>query len=151
MSTGLQEAQVGRTFIGRLATDTDLVEEIERFCADAGIQAAGVSAVGAMRRAAYAYYNQTTKQYKEMASPSHHELSGFVGNISMREGRPFLHAHATFADINGECVAGHLLKGCTVWVAEVEIRELVGVELVREHDELTGRSPRRAARCGARS
>ena len=138
MSTGLQEAQVGRTFIGRLATDTDLVEEIERFCADAGIQAAGVSAVGAMRRAAYAYYNQTTEQYKEMASPSHHELSGFVGNISMREGRPFLHAHATFADINGECVAGHLLKGCTVWVAEVEIRELVGVELVREHDELTG-------------
>ena|SRR5437762_9586940 len=138
MSTGILEARVGRTFIGRLPTDSDLVEEIERFCAEAGVRTAGVSVVGAVRRAAYAYYNQTMLQYKEMASPRHHELSGFVGNISMRDGRPFLHAHATFADINGECVAGHLLKGCTVWVAEVEIRELIGVELVRQHDELTG-------------
>jgi predicted DNA-binding protein with PD1-like motif len=138
MSTGLHQAQMGRTFIGRLPTDTDLVEEIQRLCADAGVQAAWVSAVGAVRRAAYAYYNQTTLQYKEMASPRHHEITGFVGNISLRDGRPFLHAHATFADINGECVAGHLVKGCVVWVAEVEIRELTGVELLRQHDELTG-------------
>ncbi len=138
MSTGLQEAQAGRTFIGRLPTDTDLVEEIERFCAENGVQAAWVSVVGAVRRAAYAYYNQTMLQYKEMASPRHHEITGFVGNVSIRDGRPFLHAHATFADINGESVAGHLLKGCVVWVAEVEIRELSGVELVRQHDELTG-------------
>jgi uncharacterized protein len=138
MSTDLHQAQMGRTFIGRLPTDTDLVEEIQQFCADAGVQAAWVSAVGAVRRAAYAYYNQTTLQYKEMSSPRHHEIAGFVGNISVRDGRPFLHAHATFADINGECVAGHLVKGCVVWVAEVEIRELRGVELVRQHDELTG-------------
>jgi uncharacterized protein len=138
MSTGLRQAQIGRTFVGRLPTDTDLVDEIERFCAEAGVQAAWVSVVGAVKRAAYAYYNQTTLQYKEMASPRHHEISGFVGNVSLRDGRPFLHAHATFADINGECVAGHLLKGCVVWVGEVEIRELTGVELVRQHDELTG-------------
>ena len=138
MALGLQQAQLGRTFIGRIPTDSDLVEEIEHFCDENGVQAASVSVVGAMQRAAYAYYNQTTLQYKEMASPRHHELSGFVGNISMRDGRPFLHAHATFADINGECVAGHLLKGCVVWVAEVEIRELTGVEVVRQHDERTG-------------
>jgi len=138
MATGLQQAQIGRTFVGRISTDADLVEEIERFCAEAGVQAAWVSVVGAVRRAAYAYYNQTTLGYKDMVSPRHHEISGFVGNISIRDGRPFLHAHATFADINGECVAGHLLKGCVVWVAEVEIRELTGVELVRLHDEQTG-------------
>jgi predicted DNA-binding protein with PD1-like motif len=129
---------MGRVFTGRIPTDGDLVEEIERFCTDAGINAAWVTVVGAVKRSAYAYYNQTIKQYKEMASPRHHELSGFVGNISLRDGKPFLHAHATFADINGECVAGHLLKGCVVWVAEVEIRELTGVELVRQHDEITG-------------
>ena len=138
MGAGLQQAHVGRTFIGRIPTDSDLVEEIERFCAETRVQAASVSAVGAVQRAAYAYYNQTTLQYKEMASARHHELSGFVGNISLRDGRPFLHAHATFADINGECVAGHLLKGCVVWVAEIEIRELTGVELMRQHDQRTG-------------
>ena len=132
-----------RTSIGgfyrRFADKDGLLHALhERFCDENGVQAASVSVVGAVQRAAYAYYNQTTLQYKEMLSPRHHELSGLVGNISMRDGRPFLHAHATFADINGECVAGHLLKGCVVWVAEVEIRELTGVEVVRQHDERTG-------------
>jgi uncharacterized protein len=138
MATGLREAQTGRTFVGRLPTGSDLVEEIERFAADHELRAAWVSAVGAVSRAAFAYYNQTTLQYKEMSSARHDELFGFVGNLSMRDGRPYLHAHAGFADINGEPIAGHLLKGCIVWVAEVEIRELLGVELVRELDELTG-------------
>ena len=138
MATGLREAQPGRVFVGRLPTGSDLVEEVERFAAEHQLRAAWVSAVGALSRSAYAYYNQTTRQYKEMASPRHHELLGFVGNLSMRDGRPFLHAHAGVADINGEVVAGHLLPGCTVWVAEVEIRELLGVELTRELDELTG-------------
>lgn len=124
--------------MGRLQTGSDLLEEIETFAARHDVRAAWISVVGAVSRSAYAYYNQTTRQYKEMASPRHHELLGFVGNLSMRDGRPFLHAHAGVADINGEVVAGHLLKGCVVWVAEVEIRELLGVELARELDELTG-------------
>ena len=138
MATGLRETQAGRVFVGRLPTGGDLLEEIEAFAAEHDLRAAWVSVVGALSRSAYAYYNQTTRQYKEMASPRHHELFGFVGNLSMRDGKPFLHAHAGVADINGEVVGGHLLHGCTVWVAEVEIRELLGVELVRELDELTG-------------
>ena len=138
MATGLREAQPGRSFVGRLPTGTDLVEEIERLAAEREVRAAWVSVVGAVSRAAFAYYNQTILQYKEMSSPQHHELFGFVGNLSMRDGRPFLHAHAGFSDINGEPLGGHLLKGCVVWVAEVEIRELIGVELVRELDEQTG-------------
>lgn len=138
MATGLREAQPGRVFVGRLPTGSDLLAEIESFAAGHDLRAAWVSMVGALSRSAYAYYNQTTRQYKEMASPRHHELFGFVGNLSIRDGRPFLHAHAGMADINGEVVAGHLLPGCTVWVAEVEIRELLGIELTRELDELTG-------------
>ena len=52
--------------------------------------------------------------------------------------RPFLHAHATFADAGGATVGGHLLKGIEVFAAEVMIRELGGVTLVRHPDEATG-------------
>jgi predicted DNA-binding protein with PD1-like motif len=138
MAPGLQEARPGRVFVGRLPTGSDLVDEIELFATDHDVPAAWVSAIGAVSRASFAYYNQTMRQYKEMASARHHELIGFVGNLSIREGRPFRHAHASFGDINGEMLGGHLLKGCVVWVAEVEIRELLGVELVRELDEATG-------------
>ncbi len=138
MATRILEAKPGRTLVGRLATDTDLVEEIEQVCAEHDIRAAWVSVVGAVRRVAYAYYDQRQRRYLELASETHHELSGFVGNVSIREGKPFLHAHATFSDERGDTVGGHLLPGSPVWVAEVTLREMTGVELERTPDEVTG-------------
>ena len=132
------EAKAGRAFVGRLETGSDLVEEIERHCAEHGIRAAQVTVVGAMRRVRFAYYQHEAKEYLELGSDTHNELTSFVGNISERDGRPFLHAHASFADATGGTVGGHLLRGCEVFVAEVMIRELGDVSLVRIHDEETG-------------
>jgi predicted DNA-binding protein with PD1-like motif len=133
-------ASSGRIFVGRLATGSDLVDEIEGQCAAENVMAAEVTAIGAVRRAAYAYYEQTDQRYRELASETHHEITGFVGNVSERDGRPFLHAHATFADADGATVGGHLLRGIEVFAAEVVIRELRDVSLVRRHDAETGLS-----------
>ena len=138
MPTRFWQAAAGRAFVGRLATGSDLVEEIERYCLEQEITAAQVTVIGAMRRARYAYYEQTDHRYLELESATHHELVGFVGNVSLRDNRPFLHAHATFADADGATVGGHLLPGCEVFAAEVMIRELGDVSLVRMHDEETG-------------
>jgi hypothetical protein len=97
-----------------------------------------VTVIGAVRRARYAYYEQDDHRDLELESETHHEIVGFIGNISLRDDRPFLHAHATFADASGVTVGGHLLKGTEVFAAEVMIREIVGVTLVRNPDEATG-------------
>lgn len=138
MPAGFQQLTAGRAFVGRLETGSDLVGDIERFCAERGITAAQVTVIGAVRRARYAYYEQGDKRYRELESATHHEIVGFVGNISLRDDRPFLHAHATLADADGATVGGHLLTGCEVFAAEVMIRELAGVSLVRMPDEETG-------------
>ena len=138
MSTRFWEATAGRAFAGRLATGSDLVEEIERHCAEHGITAAQVTVIGAVRRARYAYYEQGEQRYLDLETDTHHEITGFVGNISLREDRPFLHAHATFADGGAGGVGGHLRRGTEVFAAEVMIRELGGVSLIRLHDEETG-------------
>jgi predicted DNA-binding protein with PD1-like motif len=132
------EAAPGRTFVGRLEKGSDLVAEIERICTERGVSAAWVSVIGAVRRAAFAYYHQTDHRYLELASETHHEIVGFIGNVSLRDGARFVHAHATFADEHGACVGGHLLRGTEVFVAEFEIRELMNVELVRTFDEEFG-------------
>ena len=136
----LWEASAGRAFVGRLEAGDDLVEEIEHLCTEYEVKAAWVSVLGAVRHASFAYYDQEDRRYLELESDEHHELSGFVGNISMRDGRVFLHAHATFGSSNGSTVGGHLLPGCEVFVAEVTIREMTGVELNRTPDEVTGLS-----------
>ncbi len=132
------EASACRAFVGRLETGSDLVKEIEFFCAEHGILAAQVTVIGAVRHARYAYYEQDDHRYRELDSATHHEIVGFTGNISMRDGRPFLHAHATFADAGGLTVGGHLIRGCEIFAGEVMIRELGGVSLVRQPDEETG-------------
>jgi hypothetical protein len=132
------EAHAGRAFVGRLATGTDLVTEIERFCDERGIRSAWVSVIGAVSHAAFGYYEQNEQRYLELSSDSHHEITSFTGNVSMRDGKPFLHAHAGFASRDGEAVGGHVLPGCTVFVGEVTIREMSDVELERVPDEITG-------------
>jgi uncharacterized protein len=138
MESRLLEARAGRAFVGRLGHGSDLVTEIERFCAEHAVLAAWVSAIGAVQRARYAYYEQGDYRYRELSTETHHEIVGFVGNISDREGRPFLHAHATFADAAGATVGGHLLRGIEVFACEVTIREMTDVALVRVHDAETG-------------
>jgi uncharacterized protein len=138
MPAGFSEVTAGRGFVGRLETGSDLVDEIEGFCAEQGITVAQVVVIGAVRRARYAYYEQDDHQYRELETDTHHEIVGFTGNISLRDDRPFLHAHATFADAEGRCVGGHLLRGIEVFAAEVMIREIGGVSLVRTPDAATG-------------
>ena len=138
MRSKFWEAKAGRAFAGRLPAGCDLVEEIERFCLEREITAAQVTVIGAVRRARYAYYEQGDHRYRELASDAHHEIVGFVGNISLRDDKPFLHAHATFADAEGATVGGHLIRGVEVFAAEVMIRELGDVSLVRLPDEETG-------------
>lgn len=132
------EAKAGRAFVGRLHTGSDLISEIERFCAERSIDAAWLSAIGAVRRASFAYYEQNEHEYRELSSETHHEIVGFIGNVSLRDGRPFVHAHATFADASGATLGGHLLRGTEVFACEITIREMTDVALVRSHDEETG-------------
>ena len=138
MESRLVEARAGRAFVGRLGHGSDLVTEIERFCAEHAVLAAWVSAIGAVQRARYAYSEQGDHRYRELSTETHHEIVGFVGNISLRDDRPFLHAHATLADANGATVGGHLLPGIVVFACEVTIREMLGVTLVRTPDAETG-------------
>jgi hypothetical protein len=138
MPTKFWEAKAGRAFAGRLDTGSDLVAEIERFCLEREITAAQVTVIGAVRRARYAYYEQTDHRYLELETETHHEIVGFIGNVSLRDDKPFLHAHATFADASGATVGGHLLRGIEVFAAEVMIREMRNVSLIRLHDEETG-------------
>ena len=138
MPAGFSEVGAGRGFVGRLDTGSDLVAEIERFCAEQGVVAAQVTVIGAVRQARYAYYEQHDRRYRELESQTHHEIVGFTGNVSLKDDRPFLHAHATFADAGGATVGGHLLRGCEVFAAEVMIREMTGASLVRMPDEETG-------------
>jgi len=136
-SLGVFEYNAGQEMLLRVKHDAELVQSILELVTRKGIEAATFTAIGALKRARLGYYDQKNHKYKEIAIESPHELVSCTGNISLSDGKPFVHAHVVLADERGNTRAGHLLEG-TVFAAEVHLRRLEGPRLERKLDAVTG-------------
>jgi predicted DNA-binding protein with PD1-like motif len=134
---GLFEYSASKELIVRLKHNADLVQSMAELARSKGIEAGSFTAIGALRRARLGYYDQKNHKYREMKIDSPHEMASCVGNVSLSDREPFIHAHVVLADETGNTKAGHLLEGI-VFAAEVHLRQLEGVKLERKHDEVTG-------------
>ncbi|MFQ5798173.1 MAG: PPC domain-containing DNA-binding protein [Bacteroidota bacterium] len=127
-----------RTFLGRLPNGADLYESIAKFCKDEDIKVGKVTAIGAVKNATVAYYNQRRKKYVTIKSKKQMEILSCFGNVSLRDGQPFVHVHIALSDERGKAFGGHLMPGTTVFACELFIEELDGKALDRKLDEKTG-------------
>lgn len=130
----------GKAAMIRLEQGEDLYEGVSRGVSDLGIEAGTVQVIGGLTHAKFAYYNQGTKEYEEHELPGGSEIASCIGNISIKEGEPFLHAHLVVSGSDGRALGGHLLPGSKVFLAEVYIRALGGEAPVRKVDEALGLS-----------
>ena len=133
------EYKPGKELIVRVEHDSDLVRSITELAKNEGIKTGSFTAIGALKRARLGYYDQKNHEYREIKVDSPHEIASCVGNISLKDGEPFTHAHVVLADEKGNTKAGHLLEGI-VFAAEVHLRQLEGPKLERKYDEVTGLS-----------
>jgi hypothetical protein len=124
--------------VARLPHGGDLLEEIAAVADAHGMRAAELRAIGALSSARLAYYDQSAHTYGEFALDAPVELIGLLGNVSLRDGATFVHAHATLAGHDGACVGGHVAPGCVIFACELVLQELVGDPLERGFDEVTG-------------
>ena len=130
---------VGRNFIVRAKHGSDIIDYVTNVAKQQGIMTASFTAIGALKCAKLGFYDQEKHKYSETVLSSQQEIASCVGNISLKEGAPFVHAHAVLADLNGNTKAGHLLEG-KVFAAEVHLIELIGEKIVRRNDDVTGLS-----------
>jgi len=126
------------TYLVRLPHGDDLIEAIETACRDRGVQMAGIMAIGAVQRATIAFYDQSTEEYGQRTFEEPLEIASLIGNMSLRDGEPMLHAHAVFARENGQTVAGHLASPTEIFAAELRIDVFDGTPLERVLDDVTG-------------
>lgn len=133
-----KEFSEGRRFLGRLAHGEDIVAAIEGFCARNAIQAGVFSLIGAVSSATIGAYDQKQQVYVTVKEDRELEILGCTGNISLKEGKPFAHAHIVLADQKGTPIGGHLFSPTIIFAGEIEIIELLGGSLERVYDEVTG-------------
>jgi hypothetical protein len=127
----------GKIFIARLEHGSELLKSITDFAKEKKIAAGVFSIIGAVKRARIGYYDQKNHEYITASLDEPLEIVSCIGNLSLKGGEPFAHVHVVFADSRGQTKAGHLIDA-TVFAAELHLQELIGPELVREHDDVTG-------------
>jgi predicted DNA-binding protein with PD1-like motif len=134
---GFKELGVGRSLIARAEYDSDIIKFVTKLVKKNEIMTATFTAIGALKDAKLGFYDQEKHEYLETLLSAPQEIASCVGNVSLKEGEPFVHAHAVLADGNGDTRGGHLLEG-KVFAAEVHLTELLGTRLVRKNDAITG-------------
>ena len=128
------------TIVGRLSHDVDILEELTDVCREQNIQSARLEAIGAVKKAVIGYYQQDRHEYqfKKLKQPM--EIVSLIGNVSLKEGEPMVHAHINLADDKGCCYGGHLAEGTIVFACEFMLHLMEGPALQRRFDKQTGLS-----------
>jgi predicted DNA-binding protein with PD1-like motif len=133
-----REYSAGRRFVGRLPYGGDLITTLEGFSARHEIQTAMFSLIGAVSKATLGTYDQKQQVYVTFTVEGSLEILSCSGNISIKEGKPFVHAHVILSEEGGKTVGGHLFPGTVIFAGEMQIMELNGPPLAREYDLDTG-------------
>ena len=129
----------GKSAMTRLAPGTDMLQGLNQAARELGYQAGTVQVVGAVKNLVVAYFDQDTKAYDAFQRYDEGvEIAGGVGNISLKDGEPFVHIHVNGSHRDGRTVGGHLMDGSEVFMIEAYFRVMEGEAPVRELDEEVG-------------
>ena len=133
-----QEVSGTKCLMGRLAHGADLLEELTSVCTENNVRLGSVHALGALQKARIGYYNQDSREYEFIEMNHHLEITNLVGNVSLKDGEPIIHAHVTLADDEARAFGGHLAPGTIVFACEFCIQVFDGHDLCRGFDDATG-------------
>jgi uncharacterized protein len=143
-----KRGQRGQIWLGRLPHGADLLDALTAVCRAHRIRLGRVEALGALQRARLGFYDQRKRVYEFLELKKPLELLQLVGNISLKDGQPFVHAHVTLADESGKAFGGHLAPGTIVFACEFVLEAFRGPALAREPDAETGLALWPATRAG---
>jgi predicted DNA-binding protein with PD1-like motif len=127
-----------RVLMGRLAHSEDLLDGLTELCVKEDVRAGRLEAIGAVQRARLAFYDQQAREYQFFELDEPLEITKLSGNVSLKDGKPMVHAHVTLADRAGRAIGGHLAPGTVVFACEFVVEVFEGADFIRGYDQATG-------------
>lgn len=96
-------------YVLRLDPGEEIVGSLTRLVEEEKVELASVSALGAANDVTIGIFNTQEKQYYSQRYQGDYEISALVGNVTRKDGAPYLHLHITIGNpVTGEVHAGHL-------------------------------------------
>lgn len=125
------------TVVVRIERGEEVLCELEKLCDKLKITAATVEGIGAADKITVGLYNVEKKEYFKKTFTGDFEVTSLLGNITTKNGKPYLHLHINFADENLNSFGGHLNECRICATAEIFIKSLP-CKLKRFLDDETG-------------
>jgi hypothetical protein len=101
------------------------------------IRTAKVEAIGGVNRLRLAFFNSRARKYEEHVYDEFFEVTSLIGNITLKDGEPFLHLHGTFGRRDMSVIGGHVVSGTVFPLLEAVITPTANSAL-RRFDEKRG-------------
>ena len=93
----------------RLDPGEEIVASLTRLVEQEQVQLGSVTAIGAANDVTIGIFSTQEKRYHARRYQGDYEISALVGNVTRKEGEPYLHLHITIGNpVTGEVHAGHL-------------------------------------------
>lgn len=115
----------------------DVITVLTELCEKENIAYAHVSGIGAVSKATVGFYSLSEHQYLSKTFDEPMEMVSLLGNITRKDGKPYLHLHASFSDRDCRVVGGHLNKAVIGVTAEIFVTVIDG-EMGRKINPVTG-------------
>jgi len=129
----------GRQLAYRLAYGCDLLEALQGIVVEEDVRFGSINFLGSVLKAKLGYFLAGEKRFITMEQERMMEILSGMGNVSLKDGQPFIHAHVTLLDQEGQVHGGHLLPGTIVYAGEVFIEEIeLPAPPERVYDPVTG-------------
>ena len=109
----------------------------ESFAENKEIGCAWVNGIGALENPEIGYYSIKDKSYHRKHFKGEFELTSLIGNITLKESKPFVHTHITFTDSNYKVFGGHLFDAKITAAGEF-IMQLGNDKITREMNNEIG-------------
>ncbi len=116
--------QIDTGYILRLEIGESVLDAITEFLTRKGIKGGFISGIGAVKDVELGYFDLSEKKYLKNRYQGDFEVISLLGNISLVEGNPFVHAHILIADRDNKTYGGHLVHARVAVTLEVHIQQV---------------------------
>ena len=120
----------------RLDKGDEIVKSLLDVARKEGLTLASVSGIGATDDFEVGVFDLERSDYDHYRFQGNHEIVALVGNITTKEGAPYLHLHITCAGKEGKIVGGHLFKAKVSLTAEIFLHKGAGRAERRRDEDL---------------
>jgi uncharacterized protein len=116
--------QTPKTFVLVFQTGDELATGLSRFAEEQQLSASSFEGLGGLSSVRLAWFSWESKRYEPSVTLDEQvELLSLIGDVALRDGKPFVHAHAVISKKDGTAYGGHLLEARIRPTCEVVLTE----------------------------